>query len=198
MPSIKSRQDVLDGNERHHRRKSAGPSDQSRESQLEAVKDNPPRAPTTQRPSRFSLKSRAAATACRIGRLHRRRDGRQLNIGIEEQVSSSRGGARAPETASISPALDGVDATEASRRFRGNAPDGHDHSIVTGDSALADWTRAPTSMEARTTPPAARMLSVDCERVRRPRKRRQLSRSEAQRARRRCYSIPWRAQAATA
>ena len=81
-------------------------------------------------------------------------------------MSSSRGGAGAPETASISPALDGVDATEASRRFRGNAPDGHDHSIVTGDSALADWTRAPSSMEARTTPPAEPVDSSRSERRR--------------------------------
>jgi hypothetical protein len=57
--------DVLDGNERHHQRKSTPPGDQTRESQLEAVKDNPPRAPTTQRPSSFTLKTRACGVACR-------------------------------------------------------------------------------------------------------------------------------------
>ena len=39
--------------------------DLSRESQLEAAKDNPPRALKTQRPTRFSLISRAHAQQCR-------------------------------------------------------------------------------------------------------------------------------------
>jgi hypothetical protein len=51
--------------------------DQSRESQLEAVKDNPPRAPTAQRPTSFTLKSRdgtgGALATDRLGSSHGRR-----------------------------------------------------------------------------------------------------------------------------
>ncbi len=41
------------------------PGDQSRESQLEAVKDNPPRAPTAQRPTSFTLNNRAGGVRLR-------------------------------------------------------------------------------------------------------------------------------------
>src|SRR5437764_14351060 len=59
---MRSRQDVHDGDGRHLVAKSPI-GDQTSETQPEAVKDNPPRAPTAQRLTSLSLKRRSQSLA---------------------------------------------------------------------------------------------------------------------------------------
>jgi hypothetical protein len=131
--------------------------DHCRESQLEAVRDNPPRAPTTQRPASFSLNCRADTMAYRIAALptQSRSASTALRVRIEARQS-----ARA--TIEVSPSVARgtmLPSAECARPFQGDRglPAQHDFGPVDGSRA----TRTARLVRHRPRLPIRRPNSIE-------------------------------------